>query len=120
MAHIWADYRTVVQYEAAQFNPITLAETERGKTILACFEPGQFIPVHAPAVDLTLAVLEGEGHVVAGIEEERIGPGAIVVVPAGKERGVRAETRLVALHVVTPTPSAADHAEVRAGPERGG
>ncbi len=119
MAQLWPDYRTAVSYDTAEFNAIPLAETERGKTILACFEPGQFIPVHAPAVDLTLVVLEGEGQVVADHQEDRVGPGAIVVVTAGEARGVRAETRLVALHVVTPPPSEADHVEVRAGLERG-
>jgi len=119
MTHVWTDYRMAVQYDPAQFNPIVLAQSEQSKTILACFEPGQFIPGHAPAVELMLAVLEGEERLVARTEEARIGPGAIVVVPAGEARGVRAEIRLGALHVVTPPPTEADHAEVRAGLQRG-
>jgi quercetin dioxygenase-like cupin family protein len=73
--------------------------------IEACFEPGQFIPVHQPSVDLTVIVLEGAGALVAGGREERIAPGAIAFIPAGEARGIRAETRLILMHVVTPPPT---------------
>jgi quercetin dioxygenase-like cupin family protein len=82
------------------------------KVVLTRFESGQFIPVHAPSVDMALLVLEGDGYVLAGQTEYTVGPGAVVVVPAGESRGVRATTRLIALHVVSPPPTAADHADV--------
>lgn len=40
-------------FRPERFNPVVLAERERTKAILACFEPGQFIPVHRPGMDLT-------------------------------------------------------------------
>ena len=59
-----------------------------------------------------LLVLEGEGRLVAGDREEAARPGTMVFVPAGEARGLKAETRIVALHVVSPPPTEADHAEV--------
>jgi quercetin dioxygenase-like cupin family protein len=51
---------------------------------------------------------------VAGDQEAEVGPGAIVLVPAGSARGVKAKTRLVAVHLVSPPPTEADHTEVQA------
>jgi quercetin dioxygenase-like cupin family protein len=117
---VLADYHNAVQFAAERFSPVTVAETERMKVVLTCFEVGQFIPVHAPRVDMALIVLEGDAVVVAGPKEEhRVGPGAIVVVPAGQSRGVRAITRLVAVHVVSPPPGESDHADVQAGLRQG-
>src|ERR1041385_1597239 len=111
-----ADYHNAVQFAGERFSAVAVAQTERMKIVLTCFEAGQFIPVHAPRVDMALVVLEGDAVVVAGPQQEHhVGPGAIVVVPAGQSRGVRAATRLVAVHVVSPPPSEADHAEVQAG-----
>ena len=39
-------------------------------------------------------------------------PGSVVFVPAGEDRGLKAETKLVALHVVSPPPAEKDHLEV--------
>ena len=108
-----------MKFRPERFNGIALAGSERVKVILACFEPGQFIPVHHPGVDLTLVILEGEGVLVAGDREERIGPGALSFIPSGEARGVKAETRMVALHVVSPPPTDADHVEVMSKLERG-
>ena len=119
MAEFWSSYQEATAYQPGRFNPLLLAGNERAKVILVCFEPGQFIPVHKPGVDLTLVVLEGEGQLVAGEHEAKIGPGAISFVPAGEARGIRAETRLVIVHVVTPPPTEADHMEVMAGLQRG-
>lgn len=119
MTEVLRSYREAVDFQSGRFNPVVLAENERVKVILACFEPGQFIPVHQPAVDLTLVVLEGEGQIVVGNREESVEPGAITFVPAGEARGIKAETRLVLLHVVTPPPTATDHTEVMAGLQRG-
>ncbi len=112
-------YQEVIAYTPERFNPVVVTENERAKVIVACFEPGQFIPVHQPGVDLTLTILEGEATVAAGEKEELLGPGCLVFVPAGKARGIKAETRLVILHVVTPPPTFEDHTQVMAGLKRG-
>lgn len=119
MAEFWSSYQDVVAFRPERFNPTGLAGNERAKVMLVCFEPGQYIPVHRPGVDLTLVVLEGQGELVAGEQEAELGPGAIAFIPAGETRGIRATTRLVLVNVVTPPPTEADHNEVMAGLQRG-
>ena len=116
MLSIW---QTMKAFRSDRFNPIELARTPNTKVVLACFEPGQFIPVHQPGVDLTLLVLEGTGHFADDSGEHPLQPGALAFVPAGGQRGVRAESRMVVLHVVSPPPTEADHAGVAAGLKRG-
>src|SRR6266540_6538747 len=111
---ILSDYGAYTRFEAERFSPVALAQTARLKVVLTCFEAGQFIPVHAPGVDMALVVLEGEASVVAGETESSVKPGAIVVVPAGEQRGVKASTRMVAVHVVAPPPGESDHTAVQA------
>ena len=119
MAIVLTSYQQAAAFTEQRLNPVALTENERVKVILACFEPGQFIPVHQPGVDLTLTILEGEALVVAGEQETRLGPGSLVFVSAGETRGIKAETRLVILHVVTPPPTFEDHSAVMAGLKRG-
>lgn len=101
-------------FQPGKFNARTLFENGEGKVVLAYFEPGQFIPVHAPSANLVLVVVEGEGTVVAGSEKREVARGDIVVVPRGERRGVLAKTRLIAVHVVSPLPGPHDHDEVKA------
>lgn len=119
MAEVFASYQQAVQFSAERFNPIILMENERARTMLTCFEPGQFIPVHAPGVDLALVILEGTGHLAAGDQEIAFQPGAVACIAAGDARGLVADTRTVAFFVVTPPPTAADHTEVATGLRRG-
>lgn len=60
MAIVLTSYQQAATFTGQRFNPVVLTENERVKVILACFEPGQFIPVHQPGVDLTLTILEGK------------------------------------------------------------
>lgn len=108
-------YQQAIQFRGDRFNPITLAESTRTRVILACFRPGQFIPVHRPEIDLTLVVLEGEGVLDSGDQKSTVAPGAVAFIPAGEARGIRASTPLIALFIVTPLPTEADHRDVIAG-----
>ena len=112
MAAVLASYRDAVTFRPKRFNPVLVAAGAHMKAVLTCLEPGQFIPVHTPGVDMALLVLEGDGQIVAGDVQEAIHPGAVVFVPAREARGVKAETRLVALHLVSPPPTEKDHFEV--------
>lgn len=107
------------EYTSGKFNPIPLFEERNCKVILAFFQKGQFIPVHSPAVDLILYIVEGEGEVVAGDKVKELKAGDIVIVPRKQKRGVMARSDMTALHVVTPAPSEEDHREVIAGLRRG-
>ncbi len=119
MAIFFGHYQDAMKFRPERFNPIALSGNDRVKVILACFEPGQFIPVHRPGVDLTLLIVEGEGWLSAGDREEMIGPGAIAFVPAGESRGLKAKSRMVAFHVVSPPPTDADHVEVMSKLQQG-
>jgi len=114
MAVLLSSYREAVSFKPEKFNPVAIAANSRLKAVLTCLEPGQFIPVHRTGVDMFLLVLEDEGQLVAGDKEELAGPGTTVFVPAGEARGLKASTRLVAFHVVSPPPTEADHVEVAA------
>ena len=114
MAVLLSSYREAVSFKPEKFNPVAIAASSHLKAVLTCLEPGQFIPVHRPGVDMLLLVLEGEGQLVAGDKEEVAGPGTTVFVPAGEARGLKAATRLVTVHVVSPPPTETDHAEVAA------
>lgn len=111
--------RETASFCPERFNPVPVAESERARMLLVCFEPGQFIPVHRPGVDLALVVLEGEGLLVADEREERVAAGSLAFIPAAESRGLKATTRLVAVTVVTPPPTEADHAQVAARLRRG-
>jgi quercetin dioxygenase-like cupin family protein len=121
MAALITEYRDKVRFEPERFTPVPLGESAHTRALLVCLEPGQFIPVHRPAVDVTFVILEGTGAIVAGDEEANVGPGAIAFVAAGEARGLRASgpERLVALHVVSPPPTAEDHGAVMEGLRRG-
>ncbi len=120
MAALVSDYREKVQFGPERFTPVPLGESARTKALLVCLEPGQFIPIHDPNVDVTFVVLEGTGTIVAGAQEAAVGPGAVSFVPAGEARGLHANgERLVALHVVSPPPTSEDHTKVMEGLRRG-
>ena len=119
MAAVLASYRDAVTFRPERFNPVLVAAGAHMKAVLTCLEPGQFIPVHSAGVDMALLVLEGDGQIVAGDVQEAIHPGAVVFVPAREARGVKAETRLVALHLVSPPPTEKDHFEVMAKLKQG-
>ena len=113
------NYKTVASFSPERFTPVPFGQSERSRALLVCLEPGQFIPVHSPGVDITFVILEGEGTLVVGDHEQVVGPGALAFAAAGEARGLRARTRLIAVHVVAPPPTEEDHTAVMAGLRRG-
>lgn len=108
-------------FDDEQFTTRTIFQNERLKVVLGFFEPGQFIPVHAPESDVTILVHSGHGTVRDASTTRSIDPGDAVVVEAGDDRGVRAadDNRLEAMLVTAPPPSDDEHAPVREGLARG-
>jgi quercetin dioxygenase-like cupin family protein len=94
------------------FNPNIVYQGTEIKVVLAYFKKDQFIPVHAPEVDLILYIIEGEAEVVAGEERLSAVKDDLIVIPKGAKRGIKALTALSILHVVQPPPTAEDHKEV--------
>ena len=95
-----------------KFTPKPVYQTAEMKVVLAYFKPGQFIPVHAPQVDVVLCILEGEAEIVAGDEMVTAQKDDLIIVPKGQKRGVKAVSELTLLHVVQPPPEEKDHNKV--------
>ncbi len=98
----------------AKFVPKAVYQSQGMKVVLAYFKKDQFIPVHAPEIELVLCILEGKAEVVAGEERMAAGKNDIIIIPKGEKRGVKALSELTVLHVVQPPPSDMDHKEVHA------
>ncbi len=98
----------------AKFVPKAVYQSQGMKVVLAYFKKDQFIPVHAPEIELVLCILEGKAEVVAGEERVAAGKNDIIIIPKGEKRGVKALSELTVLHVVQPPPSDMDHKEVHA------
>ncbi len=115
------DFDAERQYDEDRFSAQPLFRSDRMKVVCGYFEPGQFIPVHAPGSDVAICIRSGTGIVREGETEHTVGPDDVVVVEAGVDRGVRADEggRLEALLVTSPPPTDAEHDPVREGLRRG-
>jgi len=115
------DFDAEREYDGDQFTARTIFQSPRTKVVLGYFEPGQFIPVHAPGSDVVVAVQSGTAVVREGETAHDVAPGEVVVVDAGTERGVRADEggRAEALLVTAPPPTDEEHDPVRAGLREG-
>jgi len=115
------DFDAERTYEDERFSAQEVFRTDRSKVVCGYFEPGQFIPVHAPASDIVVSVRAGTGIVRDGKDTHSVSPGDIIVIEAGTARGIRADAdeRLEALLVTAPPPSDAEHDPVREGIRRG-
>ncbi|MFC6718703.1 cupin domain-containing protein [Natrialbaceae archaeon GCM10025810] len=108
-------------FDEDRFSAVEVFRTERTKAVCGYFEPGQFIPVHAPGSDLVVSVRRGTGIVREGETDHRVEPGSVVAVEANTDRGIRADEDepLEALLVTSPPPTDAEHDPVRRGLARG-
>ena len=106
--------RELKSYGEERFAPNPVYQSDGIKVVLAYFKKGQFIPVHSPAVELVLYIIEGEAEVETGDNRVQARKDDLIVIPKGLKRGVKALTDLSILHTVSPPPSADDHNEVHA------
>lgn len=108
-------------YDDERFSAVEVSRSDRMKVVCGYFEPGQFIPVHAPGSDVAVHVQSGTGLVRDGDDEHHVEPGDVVVVEADTNRGIKAadDTRLEAFLVTAPPPTDAEHGPVREGIKRG-
>ncbi|MFC7041891.1 cupin domain-containing protein [Halonotius sp. GCM10025705] len=104
-------------YDDKRFSAVELCRTDRQKTVCGYFEPGQFIPVHAPDSDVVITVLSGSGLVREGDTDHGVEPGSVVAVEADTDRGIKADddSRLEAVLVTAPPPTDGEHDPVRRG-----
>ncbi|MHC3381263.1 cupin domain-containing protein [Haloarcula sp. H-GB5] len=115
------DFDAVREYDDDQFSAVEVFRSDRMKVVCGYFEPGQFIPVHAPASDVAIHVQSGTGVVRDGETKRTVKPGDVVVVEANTDRGVKAgaDSRLETLLVTAPPPTDAEHEPVRKGLKKG-
>lgn len=108
-------------YDDRKFNAVEVFKSDRMKAVCGFFEPGQFIPVHAPSSDVAIHVHSGTGLVRDGDDEHAIEPGDVIIVEADSDRGIRADedSRLEAFLVTAPPPTDAEHDPVSEGIRRG-
>lgn len=111
------DFDAERTYDDEKFSAVEVFRSERMKVVCGYFEPGQFIPVHAPSSDVLIDVRSGTGLVRDGDEEHRVEPGDVVTIEADADRGVKADadSRLEALLVTAPPPTDTEHEPVRRG-----
>ena len=80
---------------------------------LLCYEPGQSTPVHYhPQQDEVFYVLEGSGTISTSndgaMKTTKVEPKSLILVPAGTQHGLIAESRMVVLFFKSPaTPGGA-------------
>lgn len=91
--NLFPHWKDSVVYSPTGPQPQQLIETGKLRVIVAGLEPGQKIPVHPEAAAM-YHFLAGTGWMTVDDERLAVGPGATVVMPAGAQRGVEAETRL--------------------------
>lgn len=108
---VFTDFEKEKEYNETRFNPKVIYETDKVKIILGYFKAGQFIPVHKPSINLVLYIIEGKGEVIASSKKYNVKAGDLIIVPEGEDRGIKAQTNLTMLHIVSPPPTATDHKE---------
>ncbi|PSP44256.1 cupin [Halobacteriales archaeon QH_6_64_20] len=116
---VGADFDAERAYDD-RFSAREVFRSDRMNVVCGYFEPGQFIPVHAPDSDVAITIRSGTGLVRDGGVDHAVGPGDVVVVAAGTDRGVKADedTRLEGLLVSAPPPADTEHEPVREGIRR--
>lgn len=101
------------RFDEERFAVSTLARTDRSITNVIGLMPGQALPVHRPASDVTIVVIEGKVTMISAKQEiEHAGPGSLLHAKAGEARGVYAEEYSVLLAVASPPPTLDDHKEI--------
>nr|WP_256417033.1 hypothetical protein [Halorubrum laminariae] len=72
------DFGTERTYDDANFSTVEVFRSEQMKVVCGYFEPGQFIPVHAPSSDVLIDIRSGTGLVRDGDTEHRVGARDVV------------------------------------------
>lgn len=92
---LWPNWKDAVRFSDDGPGVIPLHQSDALRVVLVGLEPGQQLPPHR-GPDASFSILDGEGVMVIGDDEVDVAAGALVVVPGGEMRSVRAvTTRLV-------------------------
>ena len=101
------DYRPHSQLALVVDPPTTSGDYVQGiSLIFEIIAPHDRIPVHRHTSDEVIVLEEGVAEVLVGEEQQRVGPGAVVFVPAGKPHGTRnVGDGVVRLHGIFASPA---------------
>lgn len=78
--------------------PQTIFEDSTTRVILGALKAGQMIPLH-PEEKAVYQFVEGQGVMTINGKDVPVTQGSVVIVPAGANRGMKAETQLIFLAV---------------------
>ncbi len=81
-----------------------LHDSERCRVVLFCLEPGQEVSPHQSTSEVIFYGVEGKGTVLVGTDEVGVVSGTIVVCPPMLPHGIKAESRITILAVISPRP----------------
>jgi len=90
------DWRAAVQFNPDGPGVMLLHESAELKVVLVGLRAGQALPSH-PGPAASFAFLDGEAVILIGDDQVPVSAGAIVVVPPGANRAVRAISDVVFL-----------------------
>ena len=83
-AEFFKNYRNFVSFRADRYGKATLFENEQVLVGLNCLEPGQAMEKHAHEVQCRFyVVLEGQGQVWVGEQQQETSHGTVIWIPAG-------------------------------------
>jgi quercetin dioxygenase-like cupin family protein len=102
------DPRDAAEWRSDRMGKSTLWRSERLLLGVNAFEPGQAHAAHAhEGQDKVYVVIEGRGRFLLGDREHELGPGDVLVAPAGIEHGVEnpGGERLLVLAALCPPPA---------------
>lgn len=93
---LWPEWRGAVRFNPGGPGVTLLHESAELKVVLVGLRAGQSLPVH-PGPAASFHFLDGAAVMVIGDDEVHVSAGAIVVVPSGANRAIRAVTDVVFL-----------------------
>jgi quercetin dioxygenase-like cupin family protein len=76
-----------------------------GTVTAFAFDEGEQLSEHTAPFDAMVIDLDGEGDITIGGEAHRLGPGEMIIMPAGVPHAVRAATRFKMLLVMIKKPA---------------
>ena len=89
-----------VSWQAGSVVSRTIIDRGAGTVTLFAFDEGSGLSEHTAPFDVLLEVVEGEALVTVAGEDNEMGEGDVVILPAGKPHAVRATKRFKALLVM--------------------
>lgn len=99
--------RGLVSFDSADDEPNVseVARTDNMSVVVYSFNENQEITPHKADRDIFLYIEQGRVVVTAGEGKVEMGPGQVIVIPAGASRGIEAREWAVVLMIQTPPES---------------